>query len=689
MLTGPAKYLFIPLALSVVFSMLASYLLSRTLVPTMARLLMESEEGHGGGGAADEQRASDARTEHPKRRRGKAGLWKQFNAWRDRMLDRLREAYGRALSAVLDRPAFVLTCAGLLVAGAGFLTLVVGTDFFPDVDAGLMRIHFRAPAGTRIEDTEVIVAKVEERIRRMTGADFQTVTDTIGVPTSYNLGFVQTDSTGDQDADINVSLAPGHKATTEYMQQLRREIPAEFPGSMLYFEPASIIERVLDFGLSAPIDVQISGNESQANMALAQKMLGRIQRVAGVQDARIKQVFEHPAIDVRVDRQRAAYVGVTERDVANSLLTSLSSSIFVSPAFWLNPNNLVNYFVSVQTPIVNVRTPNDIIDTPLGAPSGALAAGGATSQSGPSSIAGGSTGGSSAPLSATTALQPATPATVSQASYVGAVASVVPGNDEALISHHNVQPVVDLQCNVVGRDLGGASGDIRQIVDEFKKERLPKGTMIAVNGQADSMKTSFRSLGLGLIIAVALVYLLLVVLFQSWLDPLIIVVAVPGALVGIMWMLVATGTTLNVESLMGSIMAVGIAVSNSILLVSFANDVQVEKKLGPKEAALEAGKTRLRPVMMTAIAMILGMFPMALSLGEGGEQNAPLGRAVIGGLVVATFVTLFVVPLVYSRLRTRPPRKHELDEQFASESAGHEGENEGARRNPPAEARAT
>jgi multidrug efflux pump subunit AcrB len=665
MLTGPAKYLFIPLALSVVFSMLASYLLSRTLVPTMARLLMEKEPTEGG------------ENEDP-------SVWSRFNGWRDLQFNCLRDAYGRVLGTVLARPAFVFSCAALLVVGAGFLMVVVGADFFPNVDAGLLKMHLRAPIGTRIEDTEVVVADVEERIRRMMGPDFGTVTDTIGIPTSYNLGFVQTDSTGDQDADIDVSLKPGHRPATDYMQRIRREIPAAFPGATLYFEPASIIEQVLDFGLSAPIDVQIAGNDSNGNMALAKKMLARIERIAGVEDARIKQVFEHPAIDVDVDRRRAAYIGVSERDVANSLLTSLSSSIYVSPAFWLSPDNLVNYFVSVQTPIVRIRTLNDIAGTPLGVPTAALSAG-AEAVGTTAGVAGQA---SSAPsggglTNATVTSLPSTPATVSQSSYVGAVARVTAGTDRALISHHDVQPVVDIQCNVVGRDLGGVSSDIRQIMQEIQHGPLPKGTTLALRGQTDSMTTSFRALGLGLLVAIALVYLLMVVLFQSWLDPMIIIVAVPGALVGILWMLVVTGTTLNVESLMGSIMAVGIAVSNSILLVNFANDLRVEKKLASKDAALEAGKTRLRPVLMTALAMILGMLPMALGLGEGGEQNAPLGRAVIGGLLMATFVTLFVVPLVYTHLRTKPPRKQELDAQFAAESGGDGGGEEGAREGAP------
>jgi multidrug efflux pump subunit AcrB len=662
LLTGPAKYLFIALALSVVFSMLASYLLSRTLVPTMARLLMEKEQ--------------EELLEHHGEKEKPRTAWQRFNAWRDRRFDRFREGYSRLLAVVLDRPRFVLGCFGLLAACAIALAFVVGVDFFPKVDAGLLRMHVRAPVGTRLEDTEVVVADVEQRIKAMMGDDFESVTDSIGLPTSYNLAFVQTDSSGDQDADITVSIKPGRHKSDEYTQRIRREIPPAYPGTALYFQPASIVERVLDFGLPSPIDVQIAGNDADGNMNVAKRMLDRVRRVPGVADARIKEIFDHPALNVNVDRRRAAYVGVTSRDVANSVLTSLSSSIFISPAFWLNPQNLVNYYVSVQTPIVDVRTVGDLAKTPLGNP-GTLAtsSGAAGAASGPATIVGGSTGTQS-PLTATVGVQPVTPTTISQASYLGSIASITPGSDRAMISHYDVQPVVDVQCNVEGRDLGGVASDIKSIVAEFRKGPLPKGSLIDVRGQSESMSSSFSALGLGIVLAIVLVYLLMVVLFQSWLDPLIIIVAVPGALIGILWMLAATGTTLNVESLMGAVMAVGIATSNSILLVNFANDFRVEgkdgKEVDARTAALEAGRTRLRPVLMTALAMILGMLPMALALGEGGEQNAPLGRAVIGGLLVATSVTLFVVPVVYSRLRTKLPRKQVLDRQFSQESTGAE-----------------
>jgi multidrug efflux pump subunit AcrB len=669
LLTGPAKYLFIALALSVVFSMLASYLLSRTLVPTMARLLMEKEQ--------------EELLEHHGQKERPHTAWQRFNAWRDRHFDRFRNRYSRLLEVALDRPGFVLACFGLLAVCAIALSLVVGLDFFPKVDAGLMRMHLRAPVGTRLEDTEVVVADVEQRIKKMMGDDFESVTDSIGLPTSYNLAFVQTDSSGDQDADITVALKPGRRKTDEYTQRIRREIPPAFPGSALYFQPASIVERVLDFGLPSPIDVQIAGNDADGNMKVAVRMLDRIRRVPGVVDARIKEIFDHPALNVDVDRRRAAYVGVTSRDVANSVLTSLSSSIFISPAFWLNPQNLVNYYVSVQTPIVDVRTIADLSKTPLGTPTVGLPSSAGT-PSGPSTVVGGSTSMQS-PLTATLGVQPVTATTVSAASYLASIASITHGSDRAMISHYNVQPVIDVECNVEGRDLGGVASDIKAIVADFRKGPLPKGSLIDVRGQSESMASSFSALGLGIILAIVLVYLLMVVLFQSWLDPLIIIVAVPGALIGILWMLVATGTTLNVESLMGAVMAVGIATSNSILLVNFANDFRVESKGSDKDgqgggikevdartAALEAGRTRLRPVLMTALAMILGMLPMALALGEGGEQNAPLGRAVIGGLLMATCVTLFVVPVVYSRLRTKLPRKQVLDRQFSQESTGAE-----------------
>ena len=634
LLTGPAKFLFIPLALSVVFSMLASYLLSRTLVPTLARMLLEKEPLDLGAGE---------------------GRWARFNKWRDVQFDRFREAYGRAARAVLGRRVAVLGAFGLLLACAGVLPFLVGLDFFPSVDAGLMLIHFRAPIGTRIEETERLVGKFEDEIRRIVPPkELDLIDDTIGVPTSYNLGFVQTDNIGEADADVYVALSPGHAPTERYMRRIRSEVPRALPGSTFYFQPANITDKVLDFGLSAPLDVQISGHDVAGNLAIARTLRDRVSRIVGASDVRIPQVFDQPMLAIDIDRERAARLGLNVLGVASTLITMVSSSTFISPNFWVNPHNGVNYFVSVQTPIDWINTVGDLMTVPLGL--GALSTSAATPPVMPGTVQG--------LPSPPTGTQP-------QALYLGGVATVTPSQERSLINHYNVQPVIDVECGVDGRDLGGVSSDVQQAIDSIKDR--PKDTQITIRGQSESMRTSFRSLALGMIIAILLVYLLMVVLFQSWLDPFIIMVAVPGSLMGVMWMLAVTGTTLNIESLMGAIMAIGIAVSNSILLVNFANDFRVEQGVDACEAALEAGKTRLRPVLMTALAMILGMLPMALALGEGGEQNAPLGRAVIGGLLVATFVTLFVVPLVYSLLRTKPPRKHELDVQFSEQSKGEEG----------------
>jgi multidrug efflux pump subunit AcrB len=516
----------------------------------------------------------------------------------------------------------------------GWVATAVGTDFFPEVDAGLMRLHVRAPAGTRVEETEHVVAAVEDRIRAMIPPDeLSTVNDNIGVPISYNLAFVQTDNIGGADADVLVALAPKHAPTAEYRRRLREELRADFPEVQFYFQAADIVSQVLDFGLSAPVDVEIEGPDLERSAVIARDLRDRIRAIPGAEDVRIAQVLDRPALRVDVDRDRAAQVGVTQRDVADNVLTTLSSSSLVAPSFWLNPKNNVNYFVVVQSPLDKIASVDSLMGMPVAQP--------------------GPGGGAVAP-------------------YLRSVASLKPSQVFGMVNHDSVQRVLDVQCNVFGRDLGGVSGDIQREMDAITPT-LPKNVRLHLRGQSESMRTSFRSLGFGLVLASVLVYLLLVVLFQSWLDPFIIIFAVPGALVGVVAMLAATRTTLNVESLMGSIMAVGVAVSNSILLVSFANEVREgPHDIGPLAAALEAGKTRLRPVIMTAMAMILGMLPMALGTGEGGEQNAPLGRAVIGGLLVATLVTLFVVPVVYSLLRRKAPRKGELDARFDAETVGAE-----------------
>jgi multidrug efflux pump subunit AcrB len=622
LLTGPARYLFTPLAVAVVISMLASYLLSRTLVPVLARLLMEREAVDLGVGADG---------------------WARFNRWRDGGFERFRSVYSRALTVVLEHRAWVLGVAGAVFLLSATLPFIVGLDFFPSVDAGLMRLHFRAPIGTRITETERLVLAVERRIREIISPDeLSTLNDNTGAPLFYNLAFVSTDSIGPQDADILISLKPGHHPTEEYMRRIREEVPRDFPGCTLYFQPADIVSQVLNFGLPAPIDVQIESSDLEAGFAIGRQLATRMRQIPGLVDVRIAQVLDYPTLKLDVDRDRAAQIGLVQRDVANDLLTTLASSTLVSPSFWLNPKNNVNYLVVVQTPISRMKSTADLLATPI------------------------TTVGQ--PVRQDVTRTPSDAARPSSAPYLGTVSQLRPGRTLASINHATIQRVINVQGNADGRDLAAIGRDIHRAIDQLKDR--PATMRITLRGQIESMISSFTSLAGGLVLAIVLVYLLLVVLFQSWVDPMIIMVAVPGALMGVLWMLALTGTTLNVESFMGAIMAVGIAVSNSILLVNFANDIRVERNLGALEGALEAGKTRLRPVLMTALAMILGMLPMAFAFGEGGEQNAPLGRAVIGGLLMATVVTLFVVPVVYTIVRRAPPSAHRLDEQFASESEG-------------------
>jgi multidrug efflux pump subunit AcrB len=571
-----------------------------------------------------------------------------FNRRRDRVYEASREAYGRSLALVLQHRVFTLTIAGLLVAISLALVFVIGMDFFPAVDTGLMKLHFRAPAGTRIETTEELVDRVEERIRRIIPAkEIDTINDMIGVPIFYNLAFVQTENIGGMDAEILISLKPGHRPTAYYRKKLRQELPRAFIGSRFYFQSADIVTQVLNFGLTSPLDVQVEGMDFGKSYDYALKVRDAMRAIPGTEDVHINQVLDYPSLQVDVDRIRAAQLGMSERDVANNALVSLSSSILVAPSFFLNPANNVNYTVAVQIPPGRMNSLDHLRSVPLTAP------------------------GASGLLQAATTAPPADPP-VAPAQTLANLSTVYHAVSSENISHYTVQRVLDIEADVEGRDLGSVAAEINKTIDGLKP--FPSGTRIRLRGQNEVMNQSFRSLALGLVLAIVLVYFLMVVLFQSWRDPFIIMMAVPGALVGILWMLALTGTTINVESLMGAIMAVGIATANSILLVSFANDIRVETGKTPHEAAVEAGKTRLRPVLMTALAMIIGMLPMAFAMGEAGEQNAPLGRAVIGGLLMATFVTLYVVPVIYTLMRTKPPAKHELDERFEMEMRGGTGE---------------
>ncbi len=631
LLYGAAKYLFSPLALAVVTAMLASYILSRTLVPVLSRMLLKDEHRKDAGGEFKSQGPF-----------GRASRY--LDQLRVRSYAHLQKAYGRALETVMQHRPFTLIVASSLAIISIGLLFFIGTDFFPSVDAGMMKLHFRAPSGTRVEETEKMVNEVEKRIREIIPpGEIETINDMIGVPIFYNLAFVQTENIGGMDAEILIALKKGHHPTSAYRRKIRELLPHSFPGSRFYFESADIVTQVLNFGLTSPLDVQVEGTDFSRSYNFALKIRDAMREIPGTADVHINQVLDYPTLQVDVDRTRAAKLGVSERDVANNALISLSSSILIAPSFFLNPINNVNYTVAVQIPPDRIKSLENLRLMPVTPP-------GASALLQPST---------SPPPSEIPQAPAQTLADLARVSH-----SVSPEN----ITHYTVQRVLDVEGDLEGRDLGSVAKDIQREINSLKP--LPPGTRITLRGQNEVMTQSFRSLALGLVLAVLLVYFLMVVLFQSWIDPFIIMMAVPGALAGILWMLTLTGTTINVESLMGSIMAVGIATANSILLVSFANDIRVEKGLSPEMAAIEAGKTRLRPVIMTALAMILGMLPMALAMGEGGEQNAPLGRAVIGGLIVATFVTLFIVPVIYSLLRKKIPSKHLLDERFEAEVSG-------------------
>jgi multidrug efflux pump subunit AcrB len=609
LLTGATRSLFVPLGWAVIISMLASYFLSRTLVPVLARMLMVKEKhGHG-----------------------------PLGAWRERVFDSFQNAYTRALEGVVVRRGIVVVGVLVILGVSVALGRIVGTDFFPPVDSGQMRLHVRASPGTRIETTEQLVSGVESSIRRIIpAAELQTITDNIGTPVWFNLLLGgEADNADGADAEIGISLHPDHAPVEEYRRRIREAVATEYPNLQAYFQPADIISQVLNFGLAAAIDVEITGRDVERSMDIARKLRRRIQTIAGAVDVHIAQVIEHPSLHVEVDRIRAAQIGVTQRDVANNVLTSLSSSTTTSPSFWVNPQTGVQYIVAVRTPLDAARTVDDLYGTPLNVV------------------------GNDPPGAANRQVV---------APYLGSVARISPSQSKSIVTHDNVQRVVDVLVGVEGRDLGSVATDIGAALKELGN--LPADMKVTLSGQSQAMNSSFKSLAFGLILAMLLVYGLLAVLYQSWLDPIIIFVAVPGGLAGVIWGLALTGTTLNTESLMGAIMVVGVATSNSILLVNFANDVRVERGLDATTAAIEAGRTRLRPVLMTALAMILGMLPMSLGLGEGGEQNAPLARAVVGGLLAATLMTLFFVPLVYAMLRKAPPTKHRLDARFEAESRG-------------------
>jgi multidrug efflux pump subunit AcrB len=586
LLSGVARFLFTPLALSVVYAMLTSYLLSRTLVPTMAYHLLPEKH---------EEPDADS-------------LLGRFLRGFEARFERLRAAYASALEVFVTHRTIGLVAVGLAIVGSLPLLSIVGQDFFPSVDAGMMRLHVRAPSGTRLERTEQIVQGVESSIRKIIpGDELVSISDNIGVPLYFDLAYYQTDSVAAQDADVLIQLTPKHRPTAMYENQIRQMLPVKFPQVTGYFQAADIVSEVLNFGLPAAIDVQISGNSLQSDYAIAAKLKNKMSRVPGLVDLRIAEPLDYPAFKVDVDRTKALEVGVTEQQVASSLLAELYGATLLQPNFWLDPINGVNYNVIVEAPYHLMNSVDAISNT-------SLTAGAIDNPSGSTQL-------------------------------LSNVAAIKHGVDPAVVDHYSVQRVIDVDCAASGRDLGSATSAVQREIDSLGK--LPTGTLINIRGQSQAMRSSFITLGLGIVLSIVLVYLLMAANFQSWLEPFIITMAIPGALAGVLWMLIATGTTINVESLMGTIMAVGVGVANGNLLITFANEMR-EEGHDAFAAAIEAGRIRFRPIIMTALAMILGMLPMALALGAGSSQNAPLGRAVIGGLLAATLMTLFVVPAIYS-----------------------------------------
>jgi len=592
LLSGVARYLFVPLAEAVVFAMLASYFLSRTIVPTMAKYLLRGEKQEAGRGAS---------------RNPLVSLQKRF----ERAFESFRRSYRSLLEISLHhRRAFLITFFAFCLVSLAILIPWLGRDFFPSVDSGTFKLHMRAPTGMRIEETANLCDLVERSIRQQIPAtEVQSVIDNIGLPYSgINLSYSNSAPVGNSDADILVTLSAKHHPTDNYIHQLRLILPKEFPGVSFAFLPADMVGQILNFGLPAPVDVQVVGNDLEGNRVYADELLAKMRYVSGATDLRIQQPFDEPYLQYRVERTKAQELGFSAQTIAQNLLVSLSGSFQTSPTFWVDPKNHVSYQIATQTPQYRADTLQGLENLPI------------------------------------TGADPNAPP-----SLMASLVSMRRGTGMAVVSHYNVAPVIDIFGTVAGRDLGGVASDMNKVIDATRP-RLPRGSQVIVRGQVQTMRASYIGLLSGLAFSIVLVYLLIVVNFQSWLDPFIMISAFPAALAGIAWMLFITHTNLSVPALMGAIMCMGVATSNSILVVSFATEKMAEgmDSLG---AAMEAGFTRFRPVLMTALAMIIGMVPMALGLGDGGEQNAPLGRAVIGGLLFATVSTLFFVPAFFSVLQ--------------------------------------
>jgi CzcA family heavy metal efflux pump len=594
-LNGVARYLFVPLAEAICFAMLASYVLSRTLIPTLAKYWLRMHEGH----------VQEHRSPNPFVRL-QEGFQSRF--------EQLRHRYHDVLGKVLVRGKVFIPVFLFFVLASLLLIPWLGSDFFPAVDAGQIKLHVRGHAGLRVEETARLCEDVGAVVRKfIPGREIASLVDNVGLPVSgINLSYSNSAPTSAADGDILITLAEKHGATADYVRKLRAELPRRFPGVSFAFLPADIVTQILNFGSPAPIDVQVSGFRLEDNAVFAQKLLKRIQHVPGVADARIQQALDYPEFDVKVDRSRAQELGISQRDVANDLLVSLTGSFQTNQTFWLDEKAGLDYPLVVQTPQPQLDSLDTLRNIPI---TGALGY---------------------------------------QPQILGAISSITRTVGPSVASHYNVAPLIDIYATTQDRDLGAVAADIRNAVAAVKKE-LPRGSSVTVRGQVETMHSSFNGLFGGLAFAVLLAYLLIVINFQSWTDAFIIITALPAALAGIVWMLFLTHTTLSVPALTGAIMSVGVATANSILVVSFARDRMSEIN-DPLKAALEAGFTRFRPVLMTALAMVIGMLPMALGLGEGGEQNAPLGRAVIGGLCLATVATLFFVPAVFSLVHGRRSR---------------------------------
>jgi CzcA family heavy metal efflux pump len=597
-LTGVARYLFVPLAEAVSFAMLASYLLSRTIVPTMARYLL-----------------ADKTMEAEKEAQKKPHIFARMQQKFEHGFEGLRERYHGVLEVCVRHNKVFAVCFLAVCALSFALLPLLGQDFFPAVDTGEFKLHLRAPTGTRIEETAALCDHVEDSIRKqIPQAEVRSIIDNIGLPYSgINLSYSNSAPVGPGDADILVALTKEHHPTADYEHDIRLKLNEEFPGVTFYFLPADIVSQILNFGLPAPIDVQVVGSNLQANRQFADNLLNQLKFVPGIVDLRIQQTFDQPKLQIDVDRTKAQQIGFTAHDVAQNVLISLSGSFQTSPTYWLDTKTGVSYSIAAQTPQYRVDSLQDLENIPVTGPG------------------------------------------TRQNAIMASLASFTRGSEMAVVTHYNIKPVIDIFGAVQGRDLGGLAREIAPIVKKSEKD-LPRGSQLIVRGQILTMNSSFSGLLWGLAFSIVLVYLLIVVNFQSWLDPFIILMALPGALAGIVWFLFITRTTVSVPALTGAIMCMGVATANSILVVSFSKE-KLEEGRTANEAALEAGFTRFRPVLMTALAMIIGMLPMAIGLGEGGEQNAPLGRAVIGGLSFATFATLFFVPVVFSLIHGSRERK--------------------------------